>query len=411
VKISVCRSCGASQFISVLDLGTTPLANSLLTAEQLSAPEPSFPLNVVMCAACSLVQLDYTVPPEAMFSNYVYFSSFSTTMLDHAKTLVGQVIADRALTAQHRVIEIASNDGYLLQYYKAAGVEVLGIEPAQNIAQVARDEKGIPTLTEFFGQALADHLAADGTLADVIHGHNVMAHVPDINGFVGGLKTILKPGGVIVIEAPYLKNLLDEVEFDTIYHEHIFYFSLTALDQVFARHGLTIFDVVLVPIHGGSLRIFAAHSAAEPRRQSVLDLLAEEATWGVSTPAGYEAFAQRVSHLKHTLVAALSDLKSQGKRIAVYGASAKGSTLLNTFGITHDQIDFVVDRSTVKQGLYTPGTHLFIRPPSALLDEQPDAVLLLTWNFAEEILAQQAEYIRRGGKFIIPLPEVRIVPA
>jgi len=411
VKISVCRSCGASQFISVLDLGTTPLANSLLTAEQLSAPEPSFPLNVVMCAACSLVQLDYTVPPEAMFSNYVYFSSFSTTMLDHAKTLVGQVIADRALTAQHRVIEIASNDGYLLQYYKAAGVEVLGIEPAQNIAEVARDEKGIPTLTEFFGQALADHLAADGTLADVIHGHNVMAHVPDINGFVGGLKTILKPGGVIVIEAPYLKNLLDEVEFDTIYHEHIFYFSLTALDQVFARHGLTIFDVVLVPIHGGSLRIFAAHSAAEPRRQSVLDLLAEEATWGVSTPAGYEAFAQRVSHLKHTLVAALSDLKSQGKRIAVYGASAKGSTLLNTFGITHDQIDFVVDRSTVKQGLYTPGTHLFIRPPSALLDEQPDAVLLLTWNFAEEILAQQAEYIRRGGKFIIPLPEVRIVPA
>jgi len=411
VKISVCRSCGASQFISVLDLGTTPLANSLLTAEQLSAPEPSFPLNVVMCAACSLVQLDYTVPPEAMFSNYVYFSSFSTTMLDHAKTLVGQVIADRALTAQHRVIEIASNDGYLLQYYKAAGVEVLGIEPAQNIAQVARDEKGIPTLTEFFGQALADHLAADGTLADVIHGHNVMAHVPDINGFVGGLKTILKPGGVIVIEAPYLKNLLDEVEFDTIYHEHIFYFSLTALDQVFARHGLTIFDVVLVPIHGGSLRIFAAHSAAEPRRQSVLDLLAEEATWGVSTPAGYEAFAQRVSHLKQTLVAALSDLKSQGKRIAVYGASAKGSTLLNTFGITHDQIDFVVDRSTVKQGLYTPGTHLFIRPPSALLDEQPDAVLLLTWNFAEEILAQQAEYIRRGGKFIIPLPEVRIVPA
>ena len=411
MKISVCRSCGASQFISMLDLGTTPLANSLLTAEQLSAPEPSFPLNVVMCAACSLVQLDYTVPPEAMFSNYVYFSSFSTTMLDHAKTLVGQVIADRALTAQHRVIEIASNDGYLLQYYKAAGVEVLGIEPAQNIAQVARDEKGIPTLTEFFGQALADHLAADGTLADVIHGHNVMAHVPDINGFVGGLKTILKPGGVIVIEAPYLKNLLDEVEFDTIYHEHIFYFSLTALDQVFARHGLTIFDVVLVPIHGGSLRIFAAHSAAEPRRQSVLDLLAEEATWGVSTPAGYEAFAQRVSHLKHTLVAALSDLKSQGKRIAVYGASAKGSTLLNTFGITHDQIDFVVDRSTVKQGLYTPGTHLFIRPPSALLDEQPDAVLLLTWNFAEEILAQQAEYIRRGGKFIIPLPEVRIVPA
>ncbi len=411
MKISVCRSCGASFFIPVLDLGTTPLANSLLTAEQLTAPEPSFPLNVVMCAACSLVQLDYTVPPESMFSTYVYFSSFSTTMLDHANKLVSQVIAERGLSANNRVIEIASNDGYLLQYYKQAGVEVLGIEPAQNIAEVARDEKGIPTLTEFFGQSLADKLAADGTLADIIHGHNVMAHVPDINGFVGGLKTILKPDGVIVIEAPYLKNLLDEVEFDTVYHEHIFYFSLTALDQVFARHGLTIFDVVRVPIHGGSLRIFAAHSMVAERRQSVNDLLEEEDNWGVATTQGYQAFAQRVAHLKQSLVETLQTLKSQGKRIAVYGASAKGSTLLNTFGITHELIDFVVDRSTVKQGLYTPGTHLHIKPPSALLDEQPDAVLLLTWNFAEEILSQQAEYIARGGKFIIPLPEVRIVPA
>lgn len=410
MKISICRSCGGSHFIPVLDLGTTPLANSLLTAEQLAADEPSFPLNVVMCAACSLVQLDYTVPPEAMFSHYVYFSSFSTTMLDHAKTLVGQIVAERGLNAQHRVIEIASNDGYLLQYYQQAGVEVLGIEPAQNIAQVAR-EKGISTLNEFFGQPLADRLAEEGTLADVIHGHNVMAHVPDINGFVGGLKTILKPEGVVVIEAPYLKNLLNEVEFDTIYHEHIFYFSLTALTQVFARHGLTIFDVVRVPIHGGSLRIFATHSDVAHIRQSVTDLLTEETAWGVNTPAGYAAFAQRVAHLKHTLTETLGALKADGKRIAVYGASAKGSTLLNTFGIGTDVLDFVVDRSTVKQGLYTPGTHLLILPPSALLDEQPDAVLLLTWNFAEEILAQQAEYIQGGGKFIIPLPEVRIVPA
>lgn len=411
MKITVCRSCGEANFIPVLDLGMTPLANSLLTAEQLTTHEPSFPLNVVMCSACSLVQLDYTVPPESMFSNYVYFSSFSTTMLDHAKTLVNQVVAERKLGAQHRVIEIASNDGYLLQYYKQAGVEVLGIEPAQNIAQVAQEQKGIPTLTEFFGQSLADRLAADGTLADVIHGHNVMAHVPDINGFVGGLKTILKPEGVIVIEAPYLKNLLDEIEFDTIYHEHIFYFSLTALTQVFARHGLTIFDVVRVPIHGGSLRIFAAHSQAQQPRQRVIDLLAEEAAWGVSSVRGYEAFSQRVTHLKQTLLETLHTLKAQGKRIVVYGASAKGSTLLNTFGIDGELLDFVVDRSTVKQGLYTPGTHLLIRPPSVLLEEQPEAVLLLTWNFAEEILAQQAEYIARGGTFIIPLPEVRIVTA
>lgn len=410
MKIIACRSCGGVRFAPVLDLGTTPLANSLLTAEQLTGDEPRFPLNVIRCETCSLVQLDYTVPPESMFSHYVYFSSFSTTMLEHSRALVSQVVAERGLTAQHRVIEIASNDGYLLQYYLQAGVEVLGIEPAQNIAQVARD-KGITTVSEFFGQSLADRLAAEGTLADVIHGHNVMAHVPDINGFIGGLKTVLKPDGVIVIEAPYLKNLLDEVEFDTIYHEHIFYFSLTALVEAFNRHGLTIYDVVRVPIHGGSLRIFATHTDVADIRPSVHDLLAEEAGWGVNSPDGYVAFAERVAYLKQTLTDYLATLKSNGRRIAVYGASAKGSTLLNTFQIGAEVLDFVVDRSTVKQGLYTPGTHLLIRPPSVLLDEQPDAVLLLTWNFADEILAQQAEYLQRGGKFIIPLPDVRVVPS
>jgi SAM-dependent methyltransferase len=411
MKTGVCRSCGASQFAPVLDLGMTPLANSLLTAEQLESTEPRFPLNVVRCTACSLVQLDTTVPPEAMFGNYVYFSSFSSTMLEHAKRLVDQLIVERQLTEQSRVIEVASNDGYLLQYYKSRGIEVLGIEPAENIAHVARDERGIPTLNEFFGQALADQLAAEGKLADVIHAHNVLAHVPDINGFVSGLKTILKPDGVIVIEVPYLKNLLDDLEFDTIYHEHIFYFSLTALDQLFTHSRLRIFDVVRVPIHGGSLRIFASHEGTFQRRHSVTELLAEELKWGVSEPEPYQSFAKQVGHLKSQLLDVLRNLKAQGKRIVVYGASAKGSTLLNTFEITHDLIDFVVDRSTVKQDLFTPGTHFHIKSPVSLLETQPDYVLLLTWNFADEILEQQAEYIARGGKFIIPLPEVRIIPA
>lgn len=410
MKIGVCRSCGVSQFAPVLDLGTTPLANSLLTAEQLNATEPRFPLNVIRCTACSLVQLDTTVPPEAMFGNYLYFSSFSSTMLEHARQLVDQLITERQLTPNSRVIEVASNDGYLLQYYKARDIEVLGIEPAQNIARVAREERGIPTLNDFFGQPLADRLMAEGTLADVIHAHNVLAHVPQINDFVSGLKTILKPDGMIVIEVPYLKNLLDDLEFDTIYHEHIFYFSMTALDQLFTRNGLSIFDVVRVPIHGGSLRIFASHEGSVQRRQNVTALLAEESQWGVSESEPYQTFAKRVNHLKQQLRDVLVSLKAKGKRIVVYGASAKGSTLLNTFEISHDLIDFVVDRSTVKQGLYTPGTHFLIQSPDSLLETQPDYVLLLTWNFADEILQQQSEYIARGGKFIIPLPEVRIVP-
>ena len=411
MKTAVCRTCGASPLAPVLDLGMTPLANSLLTADQLSTTEPRFPLNVVRCTACSLVQLDTTIPPEAMFGNYVYFSSFSSTMLEHARRLVDQLIAGRQLNQKSRVIEVASNDGYLLQYYKARGIEVLGIEPAQNIARVARDERGIPTLNEFFGQALADQLATDRTYADVIHAHNVLAHVPQINDFVSGLKTILKPDGMIVIEVPYLKNLLDDLEFDTIYHEHIFYFSLTALDQLFSRNGLSIFDVLCVPIHGGSLRIFASHDGIVQRRQSMTELLAGEAKWGVTESEPYLQFAERVGHLKQQLLNVLRNLKAQGKRIVVYGASAKGSTLLNTFEITHDLIDVVVDRSTVKQNLYTPGTHFLIKSPDILLETQPDYVLLLTWNFADEILEQQAEYIARGGKFIIPLPEVRIVPA
>jgi hypothetical protein len=285
----------------------------------------------------------------------------------------------------------------------------LGIEPAANIARVAEAERGIPTLCEFFGAEVGERLRAEGRQADVIHAHNVLAHVADLNGFVQGIAALLKSDGVAVIEAPYVKDLIDNREFDTIYHEHLCYFSLTALDRLFARHGLVIADARRVPIHGGSLQIHVMHAEAGARGAAVQSLLAEEAAWGVDDFAFYAGFAQAVEALKTEVRALLSDLKAQGRTIAAYGASAKGSTLLNYFGIGAETLEFVADRSTYKQGRYAPGTHLPIVAPAKLLEAQPDYVLLLTWNFASEILDQQAEYRRRGGQFIIPIPEVRMV--
>lgn len=303
--------------------------------------------------------------------------------------------------------EVASNDGYLLQYYKNAGVPVLGIEPARNIATVA-NQKGIHTLSEFFGAELAQQLAAQGTQADVVHANNVLAHVADTNGIVAGFAAFLKPDGVVVSESPYLKDTLDHTEFDQIYHEHLCYYSLTALDHLFQRHGLCIVDVEHISIHGGTLRIFAQHAAQAQRQPSVTRMLAEEATW-VNDDEFHATFGQKVANLRADLLALLMQLKAQGKRIAVYGASAKGSTLLNYFGIGRDVLEYVVDRSTVKQGKYTPGTHLPIFAPEKLLQDKPEYVLLLTWNFADEILAQQAAYRALGGQFIVPIPELRVM--
>ncbi|HXN00272.1 MAG TPA: class I SAM-dependent methyltransferase [Candidatus Dormibacteraeota bacterium] len=410
--LPACRSCGAHELELVLSLGRTPLANALLTREQLTQPEPLYPLDLAFCPSCTLVQITETVPPADLFSEYLYFSSFSDTMLRHAQSLVLSLIAERRLGPRSLVVEVASNDGYLLQYYQQAGVPVLGIEPAANIASEAK-KRGVPTIVEFFGQELAGQLRAKGQRADVIHVHNVLAHVADLNGFVEGIKVLLKDDGVAVIEAPYVKDLIDHCEFDTIYHEHLCYYSLTALDRLFRRHDLFIQDVDRISIHGGSLRVTVGKSAqpALPQRgkEHVAQLLAEETAWGVGRFATYRHFGARVEALKATLTSMLAGFKRRGDRIAAYGAAAKGSTLLNYFGIGLETLDFVVDRSPHKQGRFMPGVHIPIRAPERLLEEMPDEVLLLTWNFADEILEQQKAYRQLGGRFIIPVPEVRVV--
>jgi hypothetical protein len=405
---TACRLCGGSGLQGVLSLGRTPLANALLTNDQLGADEETYPLDLAFCSSCSLVQITETVSPEKLFREYVYLSSYSDTMLHHAAALSAQLLDSQRLNAQSLVIEVASNDGYLLKFYKRAGTNVLGIEPALNVAEIAETEHSIPTVREFFSEELSQRLRQEGHRADVIHAHNVLAHVPELNGFVRGLGGLITQNGVIVIEVPYVKDMIDRCEFDTIYHEHLSYFSFTALNTLVTRNGLFIQRVERVPIHGGTLRVFVGNTndKVEP---SVANLLNEESTWGVGNLRFYSGFGERVEQLRNELLTLLQNLKAQDKRIAVYGASAKGSTLLNYAGIGRETLDYVVDRSSIKQGLYTPGTHLQIHAPEKLVEDMPDYVLLLTWNFAKEILEQQAEYRRRGGRFIIPIPSVSVV--
>lgn len=403
-----CRSCSGTHGAPVLDLGLQPLANNLLRPGDLQKTEPRFPLRLAVCQSCWLLQILDLVPPVQLFSEYLYFSSFSDLMLRHAKAATEKYISEFGLGPQSRVVEIASNDGYLLQNFVAAKIPCLGIEPAANIAKVAR-EKGVDTLVEFFTTSLARKLIAENRPADLILGNNVFAHAPDTNDFVAGLATLLKPRGRIALEFPYGVDFVEHTEFDTIYHEHVFYFTLTALQPLFARHGLEIFRVEKLPIHGGSLRLFAGHRGAHPVESSVTALLADERAKGVASLKYYEGFATRVLDIKRDLRELLGKLKQSGQRVAAYGASAKGSTLLNFFQLGQETLDFVADRSTYKQGRLTPGTHIPIVPPETLVQKRPEYTLLLTWNFADEILAQQKAYRDLGGKFIIPIPRVTVV--
>ncbi len=403
-----CRSCGGRDGGLILDLGRQPLANNLLRAEDLAKPEPRFPLRLFVCPACWMVQITDLVPPVELFSEYLYFSSFSDAMLEHARSAAARYIGEFGLGPESLVVEIASNDGYLLKNFVQAQIPCLGIEPAANIARVAR-EQGVETLVEFFGEALARRLAAEGRSADLLLGNNVFAHAPHPNDFAAGLRALLKPKGRIILEFPYGVDMIAQGEFDTIYHEHVFYFTLTTLQPLFRRHGLDIFHVERLPIHGGSLRIFAGHAGVHPTLASVAALQGEETGQGVATAQYYTGFASRVAETKHALCDLIASLKQQGKSIAAYGASAKGSTLLNFLGLGNGVIEFVADRSPYKQGRLTPGTHLSILPTEQLLARMPDYTLLLTWNFADEILRQQAEYRQCGGRFILPIPEVTIV--
>jgi SAM-dependent methyltransferase len=401
-----CRSCGSQELQSFLSLGRTPLANALLTEAQLDQPEETYPLELVFCSQCTLVQLTESISPEKLFRNYVYLSSFSETMLQHAQAIASALIGSKNLDAQSLVVEVASNDGYLLQYYQQKGVPVLGVEPATNIARVA-EQRGIPTVCDFFSETLAERLKGDGFHADVIHANNVLAHVPDLNGFVRGLRQLLKRDGVVVVEVPYVYEMITHCEFDTVYHEHLSYFSLTALNELFTRNELAIQRIERLAIHGGTLRLYAGHAAEQDH--SVTELLSDEQRRGLLDFEFYKGFGERVEWLRDELVSLLHALKERGSRIAAYGASAKGATLLNYCRLGREVLDYVVDRSTVKQGRYTPGTHLKIYAPEKLLEDVPDYVLLLTWNFAGEIYEQQVEYRKRGGRFIVPVPSVRVV--
>jgi SAM-dependent methyltransferase len=409
MSATTCRGCGRPGLEVVLDLGEMPLANAILAPEDLSRPEPRYPLALAYCPACWLVQITETVPPELLFREYTYFSSVSDAFVEHARGIAERLIVRQSLGESSLVIELASNDGYLLQHYARAGVPVLGIDPARNVAEVA-SARGVPTLPEFFTLDLARELAESGRSADVVHANNVIAHVPDLNGFVAGIAKVLKPGGTAVVETPYLRELIERLEFDTIYHEHVFYHSLTALGRVFERNGLVVVDVERIPVHGGSLRVFAMRSddAAAPSA-AVAGVLGEEEAVGLCTPAYYSNFAAGVKALGEDLRTTLAGLRADGHALAAYGAAAKGAVLLNAFGIGTDLISFVADRSPHKQGFLMPGVHIPIVAAEELIARSPQETLLLAWNFADEILAQQAEYRRRGGRFIIPVPKLTVV--
>jgi SAM-dependent methyltransferase len=404
---AICRSCSKSGLIGVLNLGMMPLSDGLLTQEQLAESEDKFPLEVAYCPNCSLVQILETVPPEKLFcDDYPYYSSFIKSLLEHSRQNVLSLIKRCKLDANSLVVELASNDGYLLKYYVENGIPCLGIDPAEGPAKAA-EKIGVPTLCEFFTKEFAQQLADEGRRADVIHANNVLAHVEDTNGFIQGIRILLKDNGVAVIEVPYVKDLIDNCEFDTIYHEHLCYFSVTSLDYLFRQNNLYLNDIERLSIHGGSLRLYVARN--ENVKESVRILLEQEKQQSVDKYQYYEGFGDKVQNIRSKMRKLLNGKKQKGKTIAAYGAAAKGAIMLNFIGIGTDVIDYVVDRNIHKQGKYMPGLHIPIFDPSRLVNELPDYVVILPWNFKDEILAQEAGFRNKGGKFVIPIPEPVVV--
>jgi hypothetical protein len=406
-----CRFCGTPFQHTVVDLGMSPLCESFLKPDQLNQMEAFYPLHVWVCESCFLVQLEEYVGGEEIFSDYAYFSSFSDSWLDHCRRYVDQMISQLQLTTRSEVIELASNDGYLLQFFVERGIPVLGVEPAANVAKVA-EKKGVPTVVRFFGRQTARDLAAEGHRPNLILGNNVLAQVPDLNDFVGGIKTLLGPDGVVTIEFPHLMRTIDGNQFDQVYHEHFSYFSLYSVERIFAAHGLPIYDVEELPTHGGSLRVYARHEEDATKKETnrLFALRAREADAGVDTLDYYVGFESRVRETKRKLLEFLVDAKNQGKRVVGYGAPGKGNTLLNYCGIRTDFLDFTVDRSPHKHGKFLPGTHIPIFSPEKLWEAKPDYVLILPWNLKTEIMEQLAGIREWGGRFVVPIPEVTIYP-
>lgn len=406
---SDCRGCGGHSLLPVFDLGDLPLVNNLADTQAEALAAPRYPLALTFCSACFLVQLTHDIPPEKLFSNYSYFSSYSQTMLQHSAALVASLSAERQLGPNDLVVEVASNDGYLLQYYKQRGIPVLGIEPATNVAEVAR-ERGIETLNRFFGDELARELSSQGVRGAVVHAHNTLAHVPDLQGFLKGLHIIVADHGTICIEVPHVLTLVTSAAFDTVYHEHYSYFSLTTLDKLTRQHGLTIVRAEETAVHGGSLRIHAMRSetAVKPE-DSVARILAKEVAFGIDNPRTYQALASKADQARSSLLELIAREKLSGRTLAAYGASAKGCITQNFAALTAEEIPFVVDKSPHKQGKFVPGTGQPILPTAELASRMPALTLLTVWNLKDEVLGQELDYRQRGGRFVVPIPTVEVL--